>query len=66
MEPLRRKRPKRAYSAVAVLGGIALLMFELGKWSTSSPEKWFWALIAVLMIALGLVGVFQREDDSGA
>jgi len=63
MKPLEKKRPKRLYSAVAALGGVALLLFELRKWSTSSPEKWFWAFVAVLMIALGLFGVFQKDDD---
>lgn len=64
MQPLQRKRPKRAYSLVGVLAGIALLAFEISKWSTSSPEKWFWALVAVLMIALGIAGVLQKDDPT--
>ena len=61
---LQRKKPKRLYSAVAAVGGVLLLLFELNKWSTSSPEKWFWAFIAVLMIVLGVIGVVQQDDPS--
>ncbi len=64
MDSLRRKRPKRAYSLVATLGGVALLAFEINKWSTSSPEKWFWVLVAVLMIVLGVVGIVQRDEPA--
>ncbi|QOV87429.1 hypothetical protein [Humisphaera borealis] len=63
---LQRKKPKRLYSAVAAIGGVIFLAFELGKWSTSSPEKWFWAFIAILMIVLGFIGVVQRDVDQGA
>lgn len=63
MKPLQKKKPKRAYSAAAVLGGVALLIFELTR--DGNPEAWFWIPVAVLMIVLGLFGVFQRDEDEG-
>lgn len=61
---MEKKKPKRLYSAVAMLGGVVLLMFEISRWSVSSPEKWFWAMIAVLMIVLGLAGVLLPDPDN--
>lgn len=66
MEPLRPRKPKRLYSAVAVVGGALLLMFELRRIRETGPAGWFWMLVAGLMIALGFAGVLlQDPDDTG-
>ena len=59
----RKRKPRRLYSAVAAVGGFALLVFELRRLHESGPEGWFWILVAALMIVLGMIGLFQRDPD---
>jgi hypothetical protein len=59
----RKRRPKRVYSGVGLAAGCLLLWFELSRLHRTGPEGWFWIAVATLMMILGLVGLFQREDN---
>jgi hypothetical protein len=59
MSPGPRK-PRRIFSALAAACGFALLVFETRRFREEGPEVWFWIAIAALMIAMGLIGVFQK------
>jgi hypothetical protein len=56
-----RRKPKRAYSAAAVVFGVGLAVFELRRYPKDGPEIWFWLFVAALMITLGLFGLFQKD-----
>lgn len=62
----RPGKPKRTYSAIAVLFGIGLVVFEVRRYPKDGPEIWFWLVVAGLMIVLGLFGLFQKETPDGA
>lgn len=59
----RKNRPKRLYSGLGLLAGCLLLWFELSRLHRTGPEGWFWIAVAALMMILGIVGLFQRENE---
>ncbi len=55
-------KSKRVYSLLSAVAGGLLLAFEVSRLGGSRGEGWFWIAVAVLMIALGLFGFFQRPE----
>ena len=55
-----KRQPGRVFAALAVVGGVALAIFELRLlWQGAGGEAWFWLVVAVLMIGLGVFGLFD-------
>ena len=53
---LEKPRPRKTlFAAVAVASGVLLVGFEAaGKGGGSAGERWFWAVVGLLLIVLGL------------
>jgi len=55
---MTEKRPlrRRIFAAIAVMAGLALLALELiNVQGTTSGERWFWFVVGVLLVGLGIV-----------
>jgi len=55
-------------AAIAIVAGLTLLVFELRVlWRGGGGEAWFWMVVAVLLVAVGVaqwLGLTDRSDDS--
>jgi hypothetical protein len=59
----QQRRPGRLFPALAVVGGVALAAFEVRLlWDGAGGQAWFWLVVAVLMIALGVFGLLDNPD----
>lgn len=63
---LKEKRPRKAFALIAVIAGVALLALEVLR-PSSSPmaERWFWIVVGILLVGLGVAGVMERADPDG-
>jgi hypothetical protein len=59
---------KKAFAAIAVVGGVALCVFEIRALARGgNPGAWFWLIVAVLMVVLGVLELVApaRPPDGG-
>ena len=64
---LNEKRPgkRRAFAVIAMIAGFVLLALELMRpHAATAGERWFWLLVGVLLVGLGLAGVMDRGDPA--
>ena len=62
------KRPPRKtfFAAIAVVAGLALVGLELARpGGTSAGERWFWLVVGVLLVALGLAELMSGRGGGG-
>ena len=56
-----KRRTGKLFPALAVIGGVVLVVFEVGQIRRGAGgEVWFWLVVAGLMIVLGLFGLFDK------
>ena len=61
-----KRNSGRVFAALAVVGGLALGFFEVRLLAQGAGgETWFWLVVAVLMLALGIFGLFDKPVDDG-
>ena len=61
------KRPakRKAFAAIAVIAGAALVVLELLRpGATSAGERWFWLIVGLALVGLGVMGLLDRGDAS--
>ena len=51
---------KRFWQYLALLGGIALILFELLKRGGPTSDSWFWLIVGVLIVILSIVEITHR------
>ena len=62
---LEEKRPakRKAFALIAMIAGLGLIALELLRpQAATTGERWFWLIVGVLLVGLGLAGVMDRGD----
>lgn len=67
---MSRKRSvrRKLFAALAVVAGLVLLAFEFGGERAASGtqvERWFWALVALGLIGLGVAELLAPTGEQG-
>jgi hypothetical protein len=61
-----QRRSRKVFSAIALMTGVALVAFEIGRFSASGPvERWFWLLVGVLVAGLGAFNFLSEPPANG-
>ena len=63
MTPQKRPLRRKLFASLAVTAGFVLIGLELaGAGDFSTGERWFWAIVGVLLIALGVAELMSPRD----
>jgi hypothetical protein len=63
LQPPRSRGPRRKLlAALATLSGIVMLALEFIRPHGSAGERWFWLVVGVLLIALGVAELLLKES----
>jgi hypothetical protein len=56
---------KRFWHYLALIAGVALIVFEVAKPGGVRGESWFWLVVGVLIVILATVEIVQRRGRAG-
>lgn len=59
-----KPRSRKAFAAVALVAGLALVFFEARRFDSSGPnERWFWLLVGSLVVVLSGIELLSGKRE---